>query len=570
MRLTRSRHPAVFEEGVPANADDEPRAPEAAAELPAPRGEGETLLPGQSGRDLVDELRREVEAVETLKAATRALPDPRVEAGTPAPPAAPEAAVPPGLLESILPVVDDPAPVTPPADPVRFGPTTFAPPPAPIEFPPIADFADVDESPDPFAEPGAAPKPEPTPEIAPAGAMGEVKIKKSSARKRGAKRDKTNKVEKLEKAAAAPPAPTAEPAAPASKAKAARRPFSKKSPAPAAPAAKAAPKAAPERSIFDTSRPAEEAAKPAIAVDEESGPRHSGRPLGEILVGRGLVSEDQLRDALTTQTGSGKRLGNILVELGLLSERGLSDVLAEQLQVEFVELARIELDREIVTLLPEDVARRLHAVPIARDGDRIDVAVADPLGEHLQEQLIEKLNAPVRIRLSTQTDIDAVINNMYAPAADLGDALRMFEARLEQRKSTKDTEQTTATVVDENAPVVKVVNLILDTAVRARASDVHIEPMPEAVRIRVRTDGALHEAMTLPAAMGASLVSRIKVMSDMNIVEKRKPQDGQLAVTIAGRDLDVRVSTTPTVFGEKCVLRVLDKPKRSLSCPPSV
>jgi type IV pilus assembly protein PilB len=242
-------------------------------------------------------------------------------------------------------------------------------------------------------------------------------------------------------------------------------------------------------------------------------------------------------------------------------------VLAEQLRVEFVELARVELEREIVTLLPEEVARRLHAVPIARDGDRIDVVVADPLSEHLQEQLIEKLGAPVRLRLSTQTDIDAVINNMYAPAADLGDALRMFEARLEMRRSTKETEQTATTVVDENAPVVKVVNLILDTAVRARASDVHIEPMPDMVRIRVRTDGALHEAMTLPGAMGASLVSRIKVMSDMNIVEKRKPQDGQLAVTIAGRDLDVRVSTTPTVFGEKCVLRVLDKTKAVIELP---
>src|SRR5262249_55335715 len=151
--------------------------------------------------------------------------------------------------------------------------------------------------------------------------------------------------------------------------------------------------------------------------------------------------------------------------------------------------------------------------------------------------------------------------------ADLGDALRLFEARLEQRKSTKETEQVTTTVVDENAPVVKVVNLILDTAVRARASDVHIEPMPDVVRIRVRTDGALHEAMTLPAPMGASLISRIKVMSDMNIVEKRKPQDGQLAVSVAGRDLDVRVSTTPTVFGEKCVLRVLDKTKAVIELP---
>src|SRR5262249_13505713 len=138
-----------------------------------------------------------------------------------------------------------------------------------------------------------------------------------------------------------------------------------------------------------------------VDVPEDFGPRHVGRPLGEILKERGLVSEDQLMQALTSQTGSGKRLGNILVELGLLSERALVDVLAEQLILEIVELGRMELDREVVTLLAEDDARRLRAVPIARDGERIDVAVADPLVAHLQEELIEKLGAPVRLYFAT-------------------------------------------------------------------------------------------------------------------------------------------------------------------------
>jgi type IV pilus assembly protein PilB len=296
-------------------------------------------------------------------------------------------------------------------------------------------------------------------------------------------------------------------------------------------------------------------------------PCHVGRPLGELLVGRGLVSEDQLRDALMTQTASGKRLGHILVELGLLGERALVEVLAEQLQMEIVDLHTMALDPEVVTLLAEDDARRLKAVPIARDGARIDVAVADPLVEGIQERLIELLGAPVRLRFATATDIDAVVNKMHTPAADLGEALRLFEARLVARKAAKDADSIVTTVVDENAPVVKVVNLILEQAVRARASDVHIEPMEAVVRVRVRTDGALHQVMTLPLAMGPSLVSRIKVMSDMNIVERRKPQDGQLAAQIAGRDLDVRVSTTPTVFGEKCVLRVLDKTKAVIDLP---
>ncbi len=301
-----------------------------------------------------------------------------------------------------------------------------------------------------------------------------------------------------------------------------------------------------------------------VASELSEGPRHVGRQLGEILIGRGVVSEDQLRDALTTQTGSGKRLGHILVELGLLSERGLVEVLAEQLQIEIVELGVMELDREVVTLLPAEDARRLRAVPIGTDGERIEVAVADPLAESLQEELIAKLGRPVRLRFATDTDVEAVINKMYAGTADLGNALRMFEARLEARKQTKDAEQTATTVVDENAPIVKVVNVIFEQAVRERASDIHIEPMDEDVRVRVRTDGALHEIMRLPNEMAQSLISRVKVMSDMNIVERRKPQDGQLAVSVAGRDLDVRVSTAPTVFGEKCVMRVLDKSKGAI------
>jgi type IV pilus assembly protein PilB len=302
--------------------------------------------------------------------------------------------------------------------------------------------------------------------------------------------------------------------------------------------------------------------------EDDGGPRHIGRPLGELLTERGLVSEDQLRDALSTQTESGKRLGNILVELGLLNERTLVDVLAEQLHMEICDLSKVDLDRDIVTLLPEDQARALCAIPVRRDGARLEVAVADPLSANLQDQLIEQLKVPVRLLFATRTDIEASINKLYAPAADLGDALRMFEARMTARKATQEKEQSAVTtVVDENAPVVKVVNLILEQAVRERASDVHIEPQEEVVRIRVRTDGALHQVMTLPGAMGASLISRIKVMADMNIVERRKPQDGQLAIQLAGRDLDVRVSTTPTVFGEKCVMRVLDKTKAVIDLP---
>ncbi len=416
------------------------------------------------------------------------------------------------------------SPALPEPSLLRFGPET---PPSDSTTPPGAS-APPTEVPVPDIRPSSEISSEVSSEVMSPSPAGTVKIKKSSARTHSEKKPDRHRM------------------------------FGRR--------AGAAPKGAAPAGAEVDALPTDE---PFSAADAENddGPRHVGLPLGELLLHRGLVSEEQLREALTAQRASGKRLGNILVELGLLSERALVAVLAEQLQVDIIELGNMELDREIVTLLSEQDARRLRAVPIAREGVRIDVAVADPLAASLQDELIAKLAAPVRLVFATGTDIEAVINKMYASATDLGDALRMFEARLVARQTSRETEPAIGTVVDENAPVVKVVNLILDTAVRARASDVHIEQMPDFVRVRMRTDGALHEAMTLPGPMGPSLVSRIKVMSDMNIVERRKPQDGQLAFTVAGRDLDVRVSTAPTVFGEKCVLRVLDKTKAVIELP---
>ncbi len=305
----------------------------------------------------------------------------------------------------------------------------------------------------------------------------------------------------------------------------------------------------------------------AVPQDTEGAPRHSGRPLGELLVGRGLVSEEALGEALTQQTISGKRLGNLLVELGLLGERSLTDVLAEQLGLPVVDLSRATMDPEVVALMTEEDARRLGALPTHRDGSRVEVAVADPLVENLDKQLIELTGSLVRIKLAVRSDLEQALDRCYAPSADLGDALRMFEAKLEARKASQSPDSAVQTVVDENAPIVKIVNVILEQAVVDRASDVHIEPMGDTVRVRVRTDGALHQITTLPGPMGPALISRIKVMSDMNIVERRRPQDGQMAVSIGGRDLDVRVSTMPTAFGEKCVMRILDKTRAVIELP---
>ncbi len=291
----------------------------------------------------------------------------------------------------------------------------------------------------------------------------------------------------------------------------------------------------------------------------EEGPQHKGIRLGDLLERHGLVTAEQVATAVALQKETGQRLGHQLVALGYLNERALATVLAEQLNLEVVDLRHIELNPEVVATLPEKIARELHAIPIRRNGARIEVAVADPLAMNIQHKLIEVLQFPVRLVVADVTDIELSINKAYNSTAKVGDAIRVFQARAEARKRDVEIHPAGVDVVDESAPVVQVVNLILEQAVRDRASDVHIEPQQDRLRVRVRTDGALHEVLNLPSSMTQSLLSRVKVMADMNIVERRRPQDGQFQVIVQGRELDVRVSTAGTVFGEKCVLRLLDK-----------
>ncbi len=284
-------------------------------------------------------------------------------------------------------------------------------------------------------------------------------------------------------------------------------------------------------------------------------------PIGKLLVSQGLLSSEQLGQALTAQTATGERLGEVLVSLGQISDRVLAKVLAEQLGLEVVELARPRLDPELVAALPLEDARRLCAVPLRRVGGRVDVAVGDPLRERLQPDLIERLHAPVRLLVAARSEVERAIERSYVDQAEISGAVKAFAQRVEARQQTQEE---VLAVVDENAPIVKVLNAIFEDAVRDRASDIHVEPQADRVRIRVRTDGALHEVLSLPANMATPLISRIKVMAEMNIVERRRPQDGQIELNIDGHDLDVRVATAATVLGETCVMRLLDRTRALL------
>jgi type IV pilus assembly protein PilB len=296
------------------------------------------------------------------------------------------------------------------------------------------------------------------------------------------------------------------------------------------------------------------AAGDGAAVAPRPGPKGM---LGQVLVRRGLVSNEQIEAALEQQRGSGKRLGEVLVETGALEERDLVDALADFFGLEVTHLRRDAPEPAALALVPEEVARENLVIPVHVDGDVLHVAVAQP-SDDLRFLLTEASGHSVRLRLAPASDIRWAIDRSYQAIGDVGRMVQAFEAVEGTRKRAPKAADKPASVA-ENAPVVQVVDSILTQAIRDRASDVHIEPSQDAIYIRFRIDGTLKDVLELPVAMGTGLVSRIKIMAGIDIVEKRRSQDGQFTSNVDGKDTDVRVATVATIWGESCVLRILDK-----------
>jgi type IV pilus assembly protein PilB len=305
---------------------------------------------------------------------------------------------------------------------------------------------------------------------------------------------------------------------------------------------------------------------PAPDVDEPGAPPQTGfstthrSKLGELLVSSQLISHEQLAEALIQQSTSGQRIGTMLVELGAITERDLARALSTQLLVPLVDLSQQAPATEAVDALPESVARAHLAVPVTLDDGGITIAVADPNPE-LAKTLANACGRVVRLVIAPKSDVQRAIDTAYRALGNIQEHVRAFEESAEVPRRMADAAVQTVQAAD--APVVQVVNLLITQAMRDRASDIHIEPQGQQLRIRYRIDGALHDAVELPISMAPALVSRLKIMADMNIVERRRPQDGQITISVDGRELDIRVSTVATIWGESCVLRVLDK-SRSL------
>lgn len=291
--------------------------------------------------------------------------------------------------------------------------------------------------------------------------------------------------------------------------------------------------------------------------------RYNKIRLGDCLVQKGMITEEQLSEALVKQKENGTKLGETIVELGYVSENDMIDVLVEQLGIEYVDVRKIKVDENAARLLKEDFMRKNSLIPIAFDEllpNVIRVAMADPMDIIAIDDISIITNMQVDPVLSTKGQINMAIDKIFG-------ATQAMQAAEQYRKERERDREKAGLNMDEeeedseldNSPIVQLVRSILEQGVRRRASDIHIEALEFQVRVRFRIDGALVQVMTYDIDLLPAIVARIKIIGGMDISEKRKPQDGRIAMTVDRRDYDVRVSILPTINGEKVVMRLTSK-----------
>ncbi len=279
--------------------------------------------------------------------------------------------------------------------------------------------------------------------------------------------------------------------------------------------------------------------------------------LGELLIQAGAITQQQLEEALAFQKTSGHKLGRALTETGAIGETELHEFLAQRLNVAYIDIGSIELDNATVKLLPEVQARRLRALVLKSQRDHVLIGMADPTDLFAYDELCRQLNRKVDIALVNETELLRTIDIVYRRTDEI-DALAA-EVKEELGEDRIDLEELTADADSEEAPVLKLLRSMFRDAVQVKASDIHIEPDETVLRIRQRVDGVLQEHVLEGRRVAGALVTRLKLMSGLDISEKRLPQDGRFSIQVSDATLDVRVSTLPVQHGEAVVMRLLDQ-----------
>lgn len=293
-----------------------------------------------------------------------------------------------------------------------------------------------------------------------------------------------------------------------------------------------------------------------------------GLQFGDLLVRRRLITPEDLRRALVEQRKSGGRLGEVLLRLELIDDATLTNVLAEHLSIERISLEDLTaVDTHVARLVPEAIAKRFCLLAVGDEGDKLVVAMADPLDVFAIDTVMLKVQRPIKPAVSSSREINRAIDLIYH-SSDIEERQLRDLIALEADSEEVATE---SVLVEESpqmdaggeeaanqAPVIRFVGLLLRQAVKNCASDIHIEPQANTTIVRMRVDGLLRDMVPPPKRMQAAVVARIKILAQMNIAERRLPQDGRMRIRTSGRDIDVRVSTIPTIYGEKVVMRILD------------
>jgi type IV pilus assembly protein PilB len=277
------------------------------------------------------------------------------------------------------------------------------------------------------------------------------------------------------------------------------------------------------------------------------------KQLGDILLEGGHVTPEQLAGAVEEQRRLGRSLGRVLVDLGMLTEGQLVAALATQIGLKFVDLSDYPVDGSAVSRVPDVVCRRHNALPIGYEDGRLVVAMADPANVFAVDDIRSMTGMEVKPVVATKSDVVAAINRYHRGDAELDDLTMAMDATSDDLDDLSSVKE-----IVEDAPIVKFVNLLITQAIQDRASDIHIEPTERDLRVRFRIDGVLHEIMRSPKTIQSGVISRLKIMADINIAERRIPQDGRMSVSTNGKKIDLRVATLPTVWGEKVVMRILD------------
>jgi len=294
--------------------------------------------------------------------------------------------------------------------------------------------------------------------------------------------------------------------------------------------------------------------------------KKSNMRFGELLLSKGLLNNTDLTEALNEQRNRGGRLGEVLIRLKMLSDDAVKSALAEHLSTEFVQLDVSEIDMNAARLIPEAIAKRFSLVAIGQHENRLTVAMADPLDIIATDTITLKTGREVKPVLSSLRDINHALEVVYhgsdVDEQSLRDLveLEVDDEEAEQDALMEDTLEADISVEEAatRAPVIRFVDLLLRQAVKSRASDIHVEPQENSMVVRMRIDGVLRDMVPPPRKMQAAVSTRIKILSKMDIAERRLPQDGRFRIKAPGRDIDVRVSVIPTIYGEKVVMRILD------------